>query len=202
MSTSTDDLTARARIRNAALVLFAEHGFASTTTRAIAAAAGVSPALLRHHFGSKDGLRAAVDHEVGRVFGQALDEVAADPEVGDPISALGEVTSRLFGADLHLRAYVRRVLLEDGDTSAQLFSRLLEGTRQELRRLTERGVVLRDDADATWAPYQVLFLILGPLLLEPPLRQATDVDPFAPDVLRARSEANQRLLRHGLLASP
>ncbi|MEP7368844.1 MAG: helix-turn-helix domain-containing protein, partial [Dermatophilaceae bacterium] len=55
------DLTARANIRNAALRLFADRGQDSVTVREIAAAAGVSPSLVVHHFGSKDGLRAAVD---------------------------------------------------------------------------------------------------------------------------------------------
>src|SRR5512146_1869041 len=55
------DLTARATIRNAALRLFADRGADAVTVREIATQAGVSPALVLHHFGSKDGLRAEVD---------------------------------------------------------------------------------------------------------------------------------------------
>ena len=58
---SAEDLTARARIRDAALRLFAERGMDGATIRDIARAAGVSAGLVRHHFGSKDGLRAACD---------------------------------------------------------------------------------------------------------------------------------------------
>ena len=58
---SSEDLTARARIRDAAIDLFAERGFGQATVRDIAQAAGVSSGLLRHHFGSKDGLREACD---------------------------------------------------------------------------------------------------------------------------------------------
>jgi TetR/AcrR family transcriptional regulator, regulator of cefoperazone and chloramphenicol sensitivity len=53
---SADDLTAAARIRDAAIEQFGEHGF-GTGLRAIAEAAGVSAALVIHHFGSKQGLR-------------------------------------------------------------------------------------------------------------------------------------------------
>ncbi|GGN56674.1 TetR family transcriptional regulator [Actinoplanes lobatus] len=58
---SGSDLTARARIREAAIALFAERGVASASIRDIAQAAGVSSGLLRHHFGSKEGLRDACD---------------------------------------------------------------------------------------------------------------------------------------------
>ncbi|MGH3750942.1 MAG: helix-turn-helix domain-containing protein, partial [Micromonosporaceae bacterium] len=52
-----EDLTARARIRDAALRLFAERGIGPATIRDIAKAAGVSSGLVRHHFGSKEALR-------------------------------------------------------------------------------------------------------------------------------------------------
>jgi len=61
-----EDLTARARIRDAALWHFAEEGFSRATIRDIAATAGVSPGLVRHHFGSKEGLRDACDEAVSQ----------------------------------------------------------------------------------------------------------------------------------------
>jgi AcrR family transcriptional regulator len=61
---ATEDLTARARIRDAALRLFAERGVDGATIRDIAAEAGVSLGLVRHHFGAKEALRAACDEYV------------------------------------------------------------------------------------------------------------------------------------------
>ncbi|MGO2601166.1 MULTISPECIES: TetR/AcrR family transcriptional regulator [Brevibacterium] len=52
------------RIRTAAISEFATHGFTKSTIRSIASAAGVSPGLVIHHFGSKDGLRTACDNHV------------------------------------------------------------------------------------------------------------------------------------------
>lgn len=75
---SAEDLTARARIRDAALRLFADRGMDGATIRDIARAAGVSGGLVRHHFGSKDGLRAACDSyaldQIMRIKEQALTE--------------------------------------------------------------------------------------------------------------------------------
>jgi TetR/AcrR family transcriptional regulator, regulator of cefoperazone and chloramphenicol sensitivity len=62
------DLTARAVIRDEALRLFAEHGQDAVSMRRVAAAAGVSPGLVAHHFGSRAGLRQAVDAHVAALF--------------------------------------------------------------------------------------------------------------------------------------
>lgn len=65
-STSAGDrrtAATRSAIRDAGIARFARDGFGAGL-RAIAADAGVSPALIIHHFGSKDGLRAACDEHV------------------------------------------------------------------------------------------------------------------------------------------
>ncbi len=189
------DLTGRARLREAALRLFAERGFEATSARAVAAAAGLSPALVIHHFGSKEGLRAAVDEEVLGRIGAALRDLDGDTE--DLMSSLGVVSARMFGADPVLRGYLRRVLLEESPASAALFARLLDGARAELDRLsTSEGG--RAGGEPDWAPFQMLCLILGPLLLEPVMQPNLDRPMFDPEVLARRSAANQRLLRHGL----
>jgi len=198
-SVDAKDLTTRARLRDAALHLFARQGFAATSTRAVAAEAGVSPGLVTHHFGSKEGLRRAVEDEVLRVFDEALAELDDLDDQETMLAALGGLTARVFGADPVLRGYLRHALLEDGNAGAELFSRLLRGAQRELERLASVSG-LRDDADPQWAPYQVLFLILGPLLLEHVMQPTLPQPVFAPETVKARSEANQRLLMHGLLA--
>jgi len=67
----------RAGIINAAQRAFAEKGFRGTTTKELAAAAGVSEALLFKHFPSKEALhRAMLDHclssEAGREYQRLL----------------------------------------------------------------------------------------------------------------------------------
>ncbi|MFJ3530032.1 TetR/AcrR family transcriptional regulator [Streptomyces sp. NPDC090132] len=191
-----EDLTGRARLRRCALELFAERGFEATSTRAVAAAAGLSPALVTRHFGSKVGLRAAVDEEVLGRIGEAL--AGAGAGSGDLMASLGDVSAQLFGADPVLRGYLRQVLLEDSEASADLFARLLRGARGELERLAAAGGVRTDSEAQTWAPFQILCLVLGPLLLERVMQPGLDRPMFAPEVLDQRSAANQRLLLHGL----
>ncbi|ADG76420.1 transcriptional regulator, TetR family [Cellulomonas flavigena DSM 20109] len=59
-SPGVGDLTTRARIRDAAVARYAREGFGAPL-RAVAEDAGVSAALIVHHFGSKDGLRQVCD---------------------------------------------------------------------------------------------------------------------------------------------
>jgi TetR/AcrR family transcriptional regulator, regulator of cefoperazone and chloramphenicol sensitivity len=56
----SDGLEARTRLLDAALVLFADHGFAKTSTRDIAQAAQANVASIRYYFGDKAGLYRAV----------------------------------------------------------------------------------------------------------------------------------------------
>ena len=74
------DLTAAARIRDAAIEQFGEHGF-GVGLRTIAEAAGVSAALVIHHFGSKDGLRKACARH-GRPFTELEISVTPKAEPG------------------------------------------------------------------------------------------------------------------------
>jgi AcrR family transcriptional regulator len=57
----------RARLIDAALVLFGTHGFEATSTRDIAGSTGVALPAIAYHFGSKEGLyRACAEHVVER----------------------------------------------------------------------------------------------------------------------------------------
>ena len=74
-----DDLRAEARIRDAAITLFGAHGIRATTIRSVAQAAGVSPGLVIHHFGSKEGLREACDDKVMEQLSEAEATALASP---------------------------------------------------------------------------------------------------------------------------
>jgi AcrR family transcriptional regulator len=201
------DLTARARLRDAALELFAEHGIEKSSVRAIAKAAGVSPGLIRHHFGGKDGLRAAVDEAMVERFSAGLARAAGDPPPDDlaaGVNAAGvdaagvnAAVAEVVGSVPHLAAYLRRSFVEDTPASRQMFARFLAIARAELDRLRRAGLV-RPGTDMRWAPYQLIFLIAGPLLLEPAIEDDLGTAVFAPHVIRRRSAANLALLTHGL----
>ncbi|MFB4279607.1 TetR/AcrR family transcriptional regulator [Nonomuraea sp. MTCD27] len=83
-----EDLTARARIRDAAIQHFGELGYERASLRGIAETAGVSPGLVRHHFGTKQGLREACDEHLIRMIRQTNDHARAGFTSGALDSAL------------------------------------------------------------------------------------------------------------------
>ncbi|ROO87687.1 TetR family transcriptional regulator [Actinocorallia herbida] len=110
-----EDLTAKARIRDAALAEFARHGVKGTTVRGVAEAAGVSAGLVQHHFGTKEGLREACDsyalETVRRVKREAFESGMGDP--GFMATAVA--------AGLPIQRYLARALVDGSPAAARLF---------------------------------------------------------------------------------
>lgn len=119
-----DDLTARARIRDAALREFGEKGFDGATIRGIALRADVSSGLLRHHFGSKQELREACDEYLVKVMRALNDETLTNVERGD----VHYVSARMQLGPY--QAYITRSLV-DGSAS-ELFDALVAMTEEWL----------------------------------------------------------------------
>lgn len=138
------DLTAKATIRNAALRLFADRGPEAVTVREVAAAATVSPALVMHHFGSKAGLRAAVDDYVARSFDAVLanltDDGIEDALTGGDSTSLAEAFIAGFPPGSPAPDYLRRLLLTNDPTGDRIFARWFTASEQVLTDLETAGV--------------------------------------------------------------
>jgi TetR/AcrR family transcriptional regulator len=84
-ATSTDDATTRERILDVALKSFAELGFDGSSTRAIAARAGVNQWLIPYYFGTKDALwREAVSRAFARLGQEVGGALVSAREAGSP----------------------------------------------------------------------------------------------------------------------
>lgn len=84
------DLTTAARIRDAAIAQFGEHGF-GVGVRAIAKVAGVSPSLVIHHFGSKEGLQSACDDYIAELVRSSKSQSLQTHDPAAWFAALAEI---------------------------------------------------------------------------------------------------------------
>jgi AcrR family transcriptional regulator len=157
-----DDLTAKARIRNAALNLYATHGQDRISLRAIASEAGVAVGLVQHHFKTKAGLRDAVDQFVVDHFANALAQVPATAST----AVRDEAVRDMLRANPAVVNYVRRALLEPGATDSHLLDVLVELTQREVRTARKAGRASTTRGESTQV-VAVLARQMGELLLAP-----------------------------------
>jgi AcrR family transcriptional regulator len=123
----------RKRIVRAAVPLFARKGFAGTTTRELAEAAGISEALLFRHFPSKQSLYREI-LRLGCEGDPALEELARlQPSTATLVAMIRFMVRRfVLGSDSErgeLDSRLRLVLhsfLEDGEYARQLFETIAE----------------------------------------------------------------------------
>lgn len=133
-SIKADDKTTRARIRDAAVEVFGRDGF-TTGVRTVATAAGVSPGLVNHHFGSKDGLREACDEHVLAVVHESKYATLSSPPAGI-IAQLAEVDHYA-----PIVAYIARSFAAGGQLANRMFEHMVDDATAYLDDGVERGLL-------------------------------------------------------------
>lgn len=191
-SPAPDDLTATARLRDAAVRLFGERGFARTSVRDIAAAAGVSPALVIHHFGSKDGLRDECDRWMlaqlsdkradafGAQAGATIQQWLADPEQFRP-----------------LIDYLAMMLTDESGHGRAVFELLLAETRAMLDAGVADGT-MRPSSDPEARALLVTLHGVAPVILRGHLERALGGDILSSAVLARLTLPSLELYTEGL----
>ncbi|RSM38526.1 TetR/AcrR family transcriptional regulator [Amycolatopsis balhimycina DSM 5908] len=152
---STEDFTARARIRDAAIRLFTERGMEKTSILDIAKEAGVSGGLIRHHFGSKDGLREVCD---AYVYDELLKFKMEALEKGSA-GFLPTFDAR----QLLLRRYLGRAMIDGSAAAARQFAEIVDETEAYFRAADIGGPDPRGTAAALVAMTGGLFVFHGPM---------------------------------------
>lgn len=202
-SAQDHDFTAKAVIRNVALSLFAEHGHRSVSVRQIAAAAAVSPALVLHHFGSKEGLREAVDQYAAAQLDGLLDST---DEVGGVLTtgsnaSIAELFARVLPAGSPLPAYLRRLLLEGDPAGLALFRRWYEVSRALIEQLIAAGFAAPTEDPEVLAAF-MLTADVALLVLRQPVADVLGFDPLSPEGLTRWAAEVARIYRDGALMVP
>ncbi|MDO4769002.1 MAG: CerR family C-terminal domain-containing protein [Brachymonas sp.] len=196
-----DGEAARARLLDEAVRLFAEQGFARTSTRAIAQAAGVNISAISYYFGDKEGLYRSAFYEPFAVQDfQGTIAAIADPALPLP-DALHAFFSHMlisFGQDTQvqrcLRLHMREMLEPTGLWQQEIETRFLP-MHQAMQGLVLRQLGL---AAADAGVQRLILAIVGiPVYLM--LAQEDLLHRIQPNLLqRPVAEAVQACTRYAL----
>ena len=147
MRSASDDRTAVARIRDAAIEQWGQHGF-NVGLRSIAEAAGVSAALVIHHFGSKEGLRKACDDHVAEEIrtGKSASFRTKDP--ADWFAQMAAIESYA-----PLMAYLVRSMQSGSELAKMLWRKMIADAEQYMEEGVQSGLIKPSRDPAARAKY-------------------------------------------------
>lgn len=161
------DLTAKARIRQIALELFATNGADATSMRAISSRAGVTVGLITHHFGTKAGLIQAVEDDLLDGIQRAIAYKESDATIDGVVKKLDQRLLDHIDANPLVAAYLRRMMLIEGNgAGSDLTERFTRMALRQIKDLRRRGIAStsREPEDQVM---QVMLVQLGQVLMQP-----------------------------------
>jgi AcrR family transcriptional regulator len=141
------DMTAVARIRDAAIELFGSRGF-DVGVRAIAEAAGVSPGLVIHHFGSKDGLRKACDDFIAEEIRSEKSQAIRSTDAATWLAQVAEIESYA-----PMMAYLVRSMQTGGELARHLWQTMIRNVESYLDDGVQAGTIRPSRDPAARAKY-------------------------------------------------
>jgi AcrR family transcriptional regulator len=135
MRSASDDRTAVARIRDAAIEQWGQHGF-NVGLRSIAEAAGVSAALVIHHFGSKEGLRKACDDYIAEEVRDAKTDSIRSTDPATWFAQMAEIESYA-----PIMAYLMRHLQSGTELAKSFWQRMIDNAEEYIEEGVRAGTI-------------------------------------------------------------
>jgi AcrR family transcriptional regulator len=191
-----DDLTAAARIRNAALEGFARDGVTATSIRDVAKAAKVSAGLVQHHFKTKAALQQAVNEHVVQIAMEAFEGLEETTTTDELVQTIGDRITGLVRDHRSAALYVIRSVAQGEEAGLNIFDGLVALATAHVERLA-RDETLREDVDQLWTALHLVIFNLGTVLFEPAIDRHLPAPLRDPDQLERWNRATTQLLSHG-----
>ncbi len=140
--------------------------------RVIATRAGVSPALITHHFGSKSALRAECDAEVLRRY-----RLVKSDAIVRPSAHLFEALTGAAGGSATLLVYMLRAILTGGESARTFIEHLIDEARDIMAQAVASGLVRpsrNEEARLRYLTYQTMGALIVQFVTLPGARTAEE----------------------------
>ena len=195
--TRDDDTDRQQLVLDAAIDQISVSGFERVTLAEIGEKAGVAPALIRHYFGSKEGLFDACNNAVKcrlAIHFQHLKQRLDDTPNGFLLQALIDFFRDEQNEEHRILGYMCWLFLKGGKDSDDIFKMYQDTLEEYLQTFKQRGVI-SSDISTYWFAQQVISVQMGPYFLAKPIRSQSDgEDPFSEEVSSRRSVEMLRTL--------
>ena len=185
-------LDTRAQLIEVATIAFARDGIASTSLRAIAKEAGVSPALVVHHFGSREKL---IEDCIIKALGlwvsekQEFVDVSLSTALAKWQGAIAE-----HGAKLQ---FFRQVLIAGGEPANILFSRMVKESEMMIQAQIDKGQMRKAENIPDLALLMTLHG-LAPLIMQDQVNNHLGGNFLEPELGSRLAGANLEIYRRGI----
>jgi AcrR family transcriptional regulator len=191
------DLAPAVRIRETALVLFAEHGPQATSIRMIARAVGVSPGAILHHYPTKADIERAVRESVVARLRAAIRGVGEGEPTLLALRHRRERADAVVSSDPAVGGYLRHVYAAGGEGAAALFDEMHLLHAEEMERMVAAGLA-RPMPDPQIGLLVYRALTMATALLRPMIEQLLGQSLDDPEVRRRFRDAEIDLLTRPL----
>ena len=187
------DLAVRQQLLSAARSLFAKHGYDAVSTRALAEAALVNPAMISYYFDNKQGLYEAMLADTFQPLVARLSALlASTTDQPRPIRSFLEAYMRTLGANPWMPPLILREVVAEGGRLRgwfiQQFASKGGGLLTQLIKREQDAGRLRADLDPTLAALSLVSMAVFPFVAMP---VASEV--FG---MRVREDYLERLIAH------
>ena len=191
----------RLAIIQAAERIFAESGYGSARTDAIAAEAGVNKALLYYYFTSKEGLYRAILHEHLNEFQRRVSEVlSGDDPARSKLLKYVSMHFDFISARPHYPRLVHRLVMSGGKQLESLAHEFFAPLHRKLTALIESGVRAGEfrPVDSHHTVLSLAALIVFYFSSAPIWSKVTHIDPYQKVHLERRKREVLNFIRYAL----
>ena len=176
--------------------MFAADGFQKTSLRSIAKQAGVSPALMIHHFGTKENL---IDLAIVNTLGDwvAKEKLAMLDEQENQLSSWQSIMEQ-GATPLN---FFKQVLIAGGKYAGRLFDVAVSESEALLKTVAENGQ-LKKVSDPHVTAILMTLSGMGSLILMEHIQRHLGGSIASPEVAHKLMVANNEMLQDGIFVSP
>lgn len=196
-----DETDRRTLILDAAVRLYARHGFENVTLKEVAQDTGVATNLIRHHFGSKSDFRNACRaHAMARIkehLSGVISAIAGHDAEREDLDRIGQALTEGVGHRIDLFRYLAREISLGGEPSNRMFDDYFSIVETLTDRFSDAGI-LDAELEELWVTFYFIFIQIGTVFLLDQVERKSGKDAYDPEVSARRSATLLRISQKGI----